>query len=541
MNASSIHRAVVSFVILAVSLSGCTMVGPDFVTPEAPVAKVWLETKDTKVLSEPDDHSDWWTNFNDPVLDSLIETAFQQNLPLQIFGMRILESRAALGIAVGNLYPQLQQFRTDATVNQTSDHVPGGALGDTFFGNYVTGFDVAWEIDVWGRFRRGIESADAELIATVANYDDLVVTLTAEVARAYVLIRTFEERLEIAKENVTIQKRSFHIAEVRFKHGLVTELDVTQAHSLLRNTQASIPALEIGQRQAKHALSVLLGLPPYDLHDMLDGPQLIPTAPATVAVGIPTDLLRRRPDIRVAELQAAAQSARIGIAASDLYPAFSLFGFIGLQSSDSSGITSNALGQTFNLTNDVNFGDLFDTDSLTYSIGPSVRWPFFNYGRLKNNVRVQDARFQQLVVNYQNTVLEAARESEDALIAFLRAQDQAEFLADSVEAAERSVQLSLIQYRDGVVDYQRVLDSQEFLVQQADRWTATRGDVALNLISTYKALGGGWQIRQGRDFFPAHLKETMQDRTDWGELLSPDAVDDQTPRTDRGLVRSPDF
>ncbi len=284
---------------------------------------------------------------------------------------------------------------------------------------------------------------------------------------------------------------------------------------LLSDTQALIPVLRTGLRQTQHALSILLGIPPSDLQERLVGSRPIPTTPAVVAVGIPAELLRRRPDIRRAELEAAAQSARIGIAKSDLYPRFSLFGSVGLRSSDAGG----------SFTNDADFVDLFNVDSLTYAAGPSVQWPILNYGRLKNNVRVQDARFQQLIVNYQNTVLVAAQEVEDALVGFVQAQDQVKFLTESVTTSKRAVDISLIQYRDGAVDYQRVLDSQKFLVQQQDRLTSARGDVALNLVAAYKALGGGWQIRQEREFIPIETQEEMDNRTDWGKLFTPSSLD----------------
>jgi NodT family efflux transporter outer membrane factor (OMF) lipoprotein len=350
-------------------------------------------------------------------------------------------------------------------------------------------------------------------MASIAGYDSALVTLTAEVARAYVLIRTFEERILIARANVQIQKRSLEIAEARFEGGIVTELDVQQAKALLNDTEAAISRLKIGLRQTRHGLSILLGIPPGSLKNVLIEAGAIPDAPPEVIVGIPADLLRRRPDIRSSELQAAAQSARIGIAKADLYPQFSLVGSIGLQSSEQGGITSN----------NANFGDLFDSDSITYFLGPSIQWPILNYGRIKNSVRVQDAQFQQLIVNYENTVLNAYREVEDAMVGFLRSQEQVTYLSNSVNASKRSVDLSLIQYREGVTDYQRVLDTQRFLTQEQDLLTSVNGEVALNLIAMYKALGGGWQIREGKDFVNEETKAEMQERTSWGGMLSSDS------------------
>ncbi|MFB3123112.1 MAG: efflux transporter outer membrane subunit [Candidatus Binatia bacterium] len=504
------------FSVLSVSallLSGCIKVGPDFVKPPAQVEEKWIE-KDPKIKSEPADHSSWWTVFNDPVLNSLVETAYKQNLPLRIAGLRILEARAQLGIAVGRIYPQLQQASGDISGDQISDNAPNAAAANKFFYDFQAGFDAAWELDFWGRFRRGVESADANLSASIADYDDVLVSLVSDVAATYVQIRTFEERLKVALENVRVQGDSLRIAEVRFSGGAVTELDVTQAKALLRDTQSTIPVLQTGLRQAQNALSILLGMPPRDLQDLLGGPKTIPTAPTEVTVGIPAELLGRRPDIRRAELQAAAQSAQIGVAKADLFPAISISGSFGLESSAKGGRQSNG----------ANFSDLFESNSFTYFFGPSFQWPILNYGRIRDNVRVQDVRFQELVVNYQNTVLRAAQEVEDAIVAFLRTQEQARFLSESVESAKRSVELSLIQYREGATDYQRVLDSQGFLVQQQDRLTLSLGDVPTSLIAVYKALGGGWQIREGKDFIPEEIKTEMNSRTDWGNLLQLEEV-----------------
>ncbi|MBM2830885.1 MAG: outer rane efflux protein [Gammaproteobacteria bacterium] len=514
-------------VFILIILSGCDAVGPEFVQPDAPVSQQWLEGDDPKISATQAEFSEWWTIFNDPVLNTLVENAYQQNLPLQIAGIRILEARAQLGIAVGNAYPQLQQARGGISHIELSENQSNFSPAlDTSFRDVNVGFDMGWELDLWGRFRRGIEAADADLLASIADYDDVLVSLTANVATAYTLIRTFEERLAIARANVEIQEESLEIAETRFSGGLTTELDVQQARTLLLNTRATIPALEIGLQQSKHALSTLLGMPPGDLEDALGSLGVIPTAPAAVAIGIPAELLRRRPDIRRAELQAAAQSARIGIAEGDLYPHFSLVGSIGLRASD---------------TFETDLGDLFQLNSIEAFGGPSLTWDVFNYGRIKNNVRVQDARLQQLIVNYQNTVLEASREVEDALVAFLRAQEQVGFLAESVDAANRSVDLAILQYSNGIADYQRVLDTQEALVNQQDLLTSRRGDIATNLIAMFRALGGGWEIRAGKALVPEKTKETMRNRSDWGQLLKPATPDTNESDENKGLFRRPDW
>lgn len=369
-------------------------------------------------------------------------------------------------------------------------------------------------------------------MAAIADYDDVMVTLTAEVARAYVLMRTNEERIILAEQSVTIQERSLEIAENRFEGGLVTELDVHQARSLLANTRATIPRLELGYQQAMNALSVLLGQPPSDLSTILGSPGHvagIPKVPAKVAVGVPADLLRRRPDVRRAELQAAAQSSLIGVAQADLLPHFTLIGSIGLQASESS--LTNKGGS--------HFSDLFSGDSVTYFAGPSLTWDLFNYGRIKNQVRVQDARFQQLVVNYQNTVLRAAQETEDAMVGFLKKQQEAFYLADAVGASQRSVDISVLQYGEGLTDYQRVLDAQRGLSLDQDALASVQGSAVLSLVGMYKALGGGWQARDGQ-FVKSETQKVMAQRTDWGGLLE-ESVSEPTESNDDFEWRMPDW
>lgn len=506
-----ISRTILLSSLASFFFAACTTLGPDFETPDSDVSEEWIDIEDKNVTSESSDVADWWKVFNDPILDSLITSAYKQNLTLQIAGLRVLEARAQLGIAKGSLYPQLQQARGGATYNSISENSANTSVGDLNYWDFDAGFDASWELDFWGKFRRGIESADAGLLANMAAYDDFLVSLLAEVANAYVIIRTFEKRVQLAEENVELQKRSLRITEVRFQNGATTELDVQQAKTLLRNTQATIPQLKTGDRQARHALSTLLGKPPSELNDILAGVNEIPVAPSEVATGIPAELLRRRPDIRRAELETASQSALIGVAKADLYPSFSLFGSLGLRSSGGTDLTR---------TGKDGADELFEGDSVEFFGGPAFSWNIFNYGRIKNQVRVQDARFQQLIVNYQDTVLRAAREVEDAMVGFLRAQETEVFLSESVDAASRSVELALLQYRDGVTDYQRVIDTQTSLVNQQDIWTQTRGDISSNLIAMYRALGGGWQIRKDKDYVSDETKDTMRERTDWGKILA---------------------
>lgn len=515
--------------VLLVLMSGCSLVGPDFVKPEAPLLDDWTETRSPGLSSGQTDYTNWWHVFNDPVLDNLIEKAYEQNLSLQVAGIRIYEARAQLGIAVGNLYPQQQSASGGFTNTKLSTAAETPFINGSF--NALSlGFDAAWEMDIWGKFRRSVETGIANLQASVASYDNVLVSLTAEVARTYILIRTLEKQLIIAKENLALQEQSLRIARVRCKEGAVTELDVAQAESLLCDTQALIPRLESSLRKSQNALAILMGVLPGDLKGMLNGPTVIPAASERVIVDIPTNLLRRRPDIRLAELRIATQTPQIGVAKSDLYPHFYLLGTIGWRSSDA----TSAFGQS-------SLGDIFSYKSLVWSVGPGFTWDILNYGRIENRVRVEDSRLQQLVVTYKNTVLNAQREVEDALVAFTRSGEEERFLRDSVTAAERSVKISLIQYRDGLVDYQRVLDSERFLATQSNRLAEVSGQMSTHLVSAYKALGGGWESREAKEILSVENRNQMTERTDWGGLLSPTALKLPADDTDQRGWEWPDW
>lgn len=537
---SSAMRFMAALMLLASTLgaAGCTAVGPDFTKPSAPVAANWSEKDNPQVKSESGDYSQWWTVFEDEVLNNLIRIAYENNPDLQVAGLRILEARAQLGIALGNQFPQKQQGNAAYTYTRNSENAANTAGGgDLRYGAYNYGIDASWEIDFWGKYKRGIESADAGLTASVADYDSALVSLAGNVASTYIQIRTYEERLKVARENVEIQKESLRLTEVRYRNGAVTELDVQQARTLLYDTQAQIPSLEISLQQSRNSLAVLLGMPPGDLTGLLgDEPGTIPTPPAEVVLGIPAELLRRRPDIRSAELQAAAQCAQIGIAKAELFPRISLLGSFGFLASDSRLTRTGGSG----------FTDLFTWSSYTMTTGPTIEWPILNYGRITNNVRVQDARFEQLMVTYRNTVLSAAKDVEDALVGFLRSQDKTALLEESVKAAKRAVDLAMLQYREGAVDFTTVLNSQQSLVQEQDSLTQSRGAVPTNLVALYKGLGGGWELRAGKDFIPAETVRVMRERTNWGDLLPvkgglPADLEPPPPSNVRELPRPPDW
>jgi NodT family efflux transporter outer membrane factor (OMF) lipoprotein len=478
-------------------------VGPAFHPPRVAINPTWNEHGDPRLAENALADILWWRTFDDPALDRLIEIAYHENLPLQIAGLRIFEARAQLGVAIGDQLPTNPGPIASASAVRLSNSAPNTASLDRNFHQYQVGFDATWEIDFWGKFRQGVRAAHASYLATVADYDSALVALTAEVARTYVTIRMFEELIDLARQNEQTQQEALDIAQARFRNGATSELDVAQASNLLETTRASIPTLQMGLQQAHNAMSTLLGQPTGYVQVLLGEQHGIPTPPAYVAVSVPAEMLRRRADIRAAELRAIAQCDRIGIAKAELYPKFVLFGAIGTQAS--------SIG-----THDSAFESLFGTGSLIYSAAASVFWPILSYPRILNNVRVEDARFQQTLVLYVNTVLVAMQEVEDGMAGYLREQDSAVFAQNAVGAAENAVQLALVQYREGSVDYTRVLDSQRELLQSQNLLTNTRAAVATNLIALYKALGGGWEIHEGEPVIPEGMQREMQQRTNWG-------------------------
>ncbi len=525
--------ALASFITVALFNSSCSLIGPDYATPDAAIEKNWVSSPDGVNNKDSAKLATWWQVFHDPVLDKLVSEARKDNLSLQAAGVRIAEARAQLGITTGTLYPQQQQVRGGLSQQKLSAYGANtNPSMDREFAATNVGFDVGWELDVWGKFRRGIQASEANLDASIANYDDVLVSITAEVARVYVGIRTTQALIDVANENTKIQQRTLEIAKALYKGGVMTEIDYLQAETLLHNTLATIPPLEAQLQQAKNALNVLLGKPAGTIDGYLKEKKPIPVAPIYAAVGMPADMLRRRPDIRMAERQLASQSGLIGVAEADLYPHFSILGSISLSASDAAVTYASMGGSTL--------GHLFDGKSFQYSIGPSVSWNIFNYGRIKNQVRIEDARFQTLISVYQQTVLNAGREAESALSGFVNAQKRCKELQESYQSAKRSTDLSLYQYQEGLVDYQRVLDSQRSLAAAQDAATRGYSDISINLIVLYKAVGGGWETRTEQDFIPEKIKQQMDKRTDWGDLMKPQNL--KLPEQERNnTLRAPDW
>ncbi|MEM1282560.1 MAG: TolC family protein [Chlamydiota bacterium] len=470
------------FVITLFFLPGCMKVGPNFKRPYTQTYSSWLDQEGDHVKDCSESYCEWWKVFQDPIMDDLIKYAVDQNLTLKGAGIRILEARAVLGIAIGEWFPQTQDAVGSAERVRLSANAPNTAGVDLKYKDYNLGGIAIWELDFWGKFRRAIDAASEEYCASIANYQDVLTLLLAEVASTYVRLRTFDERIDIVEKNIKIQERSLQIVDARFRAGMVTELDYQQAKAFLTDTQARLPELVIQQRKTKNALAVLLGITPNCIDSILEEPGVIPSAPKSICAGIPGEVICRRPDIRRVYHETAAQCARIGVAMADLYPHISISGFVGLESSGSTRSTATGGG-----------GKFWSSDSFNYFFGPGFAWSIWNYGRITNNIRAQYAVFHELITNYQNAVLVAYQEVENALVEFAESHERVEFLEESATAAQRSADLSNTQYVEGIADYTRVLNSEQVLLQADERLTIARGDISQGLISTYKALGGGWE------------------------------------------------
>ncbi|HVU07762.1 MAG TPA: efflux transporter outer membrane subunit [Verrucomicrobiae bacterium] len=500
-----------ALVIFAVSCK----VGPNYVTPKSNVADQWTGDSSATNQSPVNAEIYWWRNFDDPVLNQLIAGACSNNLSLQAAGVHILETRAQLNKSIGNLFPQQQGISGQLNYTRLDDglvsQIPG--INANYLADQVL-FAATWEIDVWGKYRRGIESDRATFLGSIASYDDVMVTLIADVASAYVNIRTLQERLNVATRNLDLQKESLRIATARYHAGETGELDVQQAATQFAQTESQIPLLNEALAQNKNGLAILLGERPDQIDGQLTGAPQIPAAPTNVMVGIPKDLLRRRPDVREAGFQAAALSASIGVAKANLYPAFSLSGEFG-----------------FSANNEFNssLADLFNWQSRALNAGAGLVMPVFNYGRIINQVRVQDAQFQQAVLKYQNTVLAAQQEVENGLASFSNERNALVSLNRAANSARRSTELAMVQYKGGQTDYTTVLTAEQSELTVENNAAVTKGNVALGLISVYRALGGGWEARGTNDVVSEAIKAEMSRRTDWGKMLEPSHHLPQTP------------
>jgi len=486
-----LRRRVLAAAILAgtFALTGCT-VGPNYHPPATTTPSAWGELSETGAATSPTTRPasgtpvvQWWKTFEDPDLNSLIDRAVASNLDLRRAQARVREARAQREFTHADLFPQVNTIGS-----YSNTHTPLGGFAQSPSGSapsgigdqnlFQVGFDALWEIDVFGGVRRSVEAADYDLMAAVEDQRDITITLLAEVARNYVDLRGFQRRLTIARENLQAQQSTLDLTKNRLKAGVATDLDVARAQAQVSSTASVIPTLETSARQSIHRLGTLLGSDPMSLSNELTPTKPIPGVPPQLPVGVPSEILRRRPDIRRAERQLAASTARIGVATADLFPKFSLTGSLGLESARSN--------------------NLFDYASRYYSIGPSVSWPIFDAGRIRSNIRVQNAREEQAVAVYEQTVLNALGEVEDALVAYSQEEARRRTLEDAAEANRRAVTLAQQLYGAGRTDFLSVLQAQRDLFATQDALVQSTRTVSTNLVGLYKALGGGWEeIEQG--------------------------------------------
>ncbi len=511
-----------SLAILSVlGLSACTTLGPDYVHPEqTALPSDWSVEKAAQNTQQSEQKlQQWWQQFNDPTLNQLVEMASQQNLDLEAAGLRIVQARSLLGISTGLQYPQVQTV---------SGNLARAYVNDQGVNNAALSFDAGWEMDIWGKYARGIESAEAGYYASIASYHDIMVTITSEVARNYINYRTFQERILLSRRNIEIQERVVNITQVQFDSGNVTELDVQQAKNQLFNTKAAQPSLEIAMKQSRTALALLLGVLPEDVEKLLqsdgfaqrmadyenqfkssgrkpalsgnDERSIVPRPPL-LDNKVDANLVMRRPDLQVSEMQARAQSAQIGVAETALYPSFSLFGSIGIDSTVPD-------GSSFSFS-----------DSLTMVVGPTFSWNIFQYGRVKNNIRFEDAKFQETLTNYNKKVLQAVNEVTNALEAYDLYLEQKSLRLQSVNSSIRAFNISMTQYENGQISFERLLNSVEKMTRAEDSYATIKGNVANQVVALYKALGGGWEAQTGKPFLSETVAKQMQDRSDWDGLL----------------------
>jgi multidrug efflux system outer membrane protein len=489
-----------TFVAIAFTLAtGCT-VGPDYQTPETRLSDQWASRDVTGASTQPTlrgeaaEVAQWWRVFDDPVLDSLIARAAADNLDLAQATARVRAARASRGVASAAIFPNADVSgsyrRSDSGPGDDGDNtttVPVDTDGDGIpdststrsFGDegprslYQAGFDASWEIDVFGGIRRDVEAAGAEFRAAVEDRRDVLVTLLSEVAINYVDLRSFQRRLAIARRNIELQRQSAAITMRRVEAEFENGLDRANAISLVASSQAEIPSLEASERQTVYALSVLLGREPGELLAELSLPGDIPAAPSDVPIGLPSDLLRRRPDIRRADARLHAATARVGVARADLFPRFSLTGSLGVSGERPGSLTSG--------------------DNWQWSFGPAVSWPLFDAGRIRSNIAVQSASQEEALLAYRSTVLVALQDVETSLVALTKEQQRRLFLAEAAAANRDAVRLSNLLYENGLAEFLDVINAQRSLFSSEDALVQSDRTIATNLISLYKALGGGWE------------------------------------------------
>ncbi len=452
--------------------SGCT-VGPDYSSPEVPLTSSWHTQLDKGLSAEEMSQqlqSSWWTTFNDAELSSLIERAVAGNLDMKKAQSRVRQAYASRGITQTSLFPSLNFSSSDTWTRSSQD------TGDRTSQRFSTSFDSSWEMDIFGGVRRSLEAADADLQAREESLRDVLVSLLAEVALNYVEVRTYQARLADVNENLQAQNETYQLVLLRREAELSDELAVQQARYNLESTRAEVPSLYTVLEEAMNRIAVLLGEQPGKLHQELEKGGTIPVCPAQIAVGVPADMIRRRPDVRQAERELASQTAKIGVATAELYPKFTLGGSIGIDAVSFNRLASN----------------LTTPDNWVLSGGPRASWPIFDAGAIRRNIEVQTELQKQALLQYESTVLSAVEEVENAIVAYINEQRRNYNIKEAAQAAQRAAELSLQKYQVGLTDFSTVLDSQRSLLSFQNQLSQSNGTLISNLIRLYKALGGGW-------------------------------------------------
>ena len=522
-------RAIVAVLVLLLATGASCRVGPEHCVPPAPTAAAWSHLGNPGLSEEPAIDVAWWTVFNDPVLDGIVARTATENFSLAAATERIAEARAQWGVARGGLFPQGDAIASYTRIDISDNATPFGTVANLPpFDLWLVGLEASWELDVFGRVRRTLEAATADIGVAAEERRALLVILLGDVATNYVQARTLQQQIQVARSNLELQAATLKLAQDRFGLGAVGELDVFQAESNLNRTQAAIPVLERELEITLNRLAVLQGVPPGQILPGFEEPRPVPDPPETIAVGLPINLLRERPDVRQAERALAAQAARIGIATADLYPRFSLDGTFTVDATE--------------------IEDWFTGESIAYRVGPSVVWNILNFGRLQSNIAVQEARWRQLAFEYSQTVLEASEEVENAISAYVHNREQAAELGEAVAAARRAAELAEFQYRRGATDFQRVLDAQRFLTELQDEYVRAEGQVVVSVIALYRALGGGWQtptwttaaIPSAAEELPVPppaFEPVAAPHEQWprdGTLPQPGPLTEEAPRSDAG-------
>ncbi|MEM7165136.1 MAG: efflux transporter outer membrane subunit [Planctomycetota bacterium] len=468
-----VTKSVVAVALVSVLLPSCA-VGPDYSEPALEVPEHFSSELGGGLVSGAIELREWWRTLGDSTLDSLIQRALQNNLDLEESLSRIQEARARRGVARTDLLPRFDATG-DYQRNQLSKETALGPVSPRSSSEFFAGVEASWELDIWGRNRRLVESATADVQASVEEARAVLILVLAETALSYVELRSLQERLRIARSNVDLQQQTVELTESKFAANLVSKLDVAQARSSHARAQSTVPTLEAAAQAVRNRLSVLLGLYPGELEAELSNVVPIPVPPASIAVGVPANIVRQRPDIRRAERQLAAQTARIGVARGDLYPRLTLSGTLGFGAENAS--------------------DLFSGDASLFGLGPSVVWNLFDRGRIHSNISAEEARATTALLDYRRTVLLAVEEIENAMASFSKEQISRDSLVVAVEEARDAVRLSRDQYRLGLVSFQSVIDTQTQLFVLEDRLAAKEALITTELIVLFTALGGGWESR----------------------------------------------